>query len=214
MEAARKVFRNNTWKYVIALSLLLITPNRITTTAVAATPQREYSKLEFSAERTVSSEWLAARELFELYDARYKSLSYIEEQAQRYQVPTTIAFALIYTESSFLSRARHINSNGTIDEGIAQLNNSNLEYFSWKFNEGKAYNPYDIFDAVPISMKYLRSLYLQFGNWRDAVAAYNCGPYRVTKRTIPLSTRYYVQKIVSLHYTMLGQHRRSGNARD
>ena len=214
METARKVFRNNTWKYVIAFSLLLVTPNRFTTTATTVVESFDYRKIEFSAPCTVSAEWLAARALFEFYDSRSGRLSYIEEQAILYDVPPTIAFALIYVESSFRERARHKNSNGTIDEGIAQLNNSNLEYFSWKFNEGKAYNPYDIFDAVPISMKYLRSLYLQFGNWRDAVAAYNCGPYRVTKRTIPLSTRYYVQRIVSLHYTMLGQHRRSGNARD
>lgn len=61
-------------------------------------------------------------------------------------------------------------------------------------------DPLDPFAAIDAAARYLRRLYGMFGNWREAVAAYNWGPGNVRTKGIgaaPAETRSYVSGILS-----------------
>ena len=45
--------------------------------------------------------------------------------------------------------------------------------------------------------RYLRELYLEFGRWPHALAAYNAGPGRVASGSIPAETRTYVRRVIA-----------------
>ena len=200
------------WKTIIFLSLLiLLQPRRYARATVSAF---QLDPLEFNPPSVKSALWYEARELFELSYEQYWLLDLIEEEAKLRKVPVELAYALVYTESRFKTKATHINKNGTVDRGVMQLNSSNKEYFSRKFWENKPYDSYNALEAVPIGLSYLRQLYDELGSWHAAIAAYNCGPYRYRSGQVPLSTRRYVQKISGLSYTLLRQKKGHGNARD
>ena len=74
----------------------------------------------------------------------------------------------------------------------------------------------DPFRSTEVALKYLANLYEQFGNWELALAAYNCGPYRlkqIIRRTgirdfwklrpsLPVETANYVPKFIAATYVM------------
>lgn len=62
-------------------------------------------------------------------------------------------------------------------------------------------NPWKPADAIPYAGKYLKKLYDRFGNWKDAIAAYNWGPTNLSRfkagkiSRMPLETRNYISQI-------------------
>jgi hypothetical protein len=59
-------------------------------------------------------------------------------------------------------------------------------------------NPNDFSSAADGASRYLKTLYNQFGNWEQAVAAYNAGPGNVKKGRYPTETQKYVPKVLNI----------------
>ncbi|MBW2362608.1 MAG: lytic transglycosylase domain-containing protein [Deltaproteobacteria bacterium] len=57
--------------------------------------------------------------------------------------------------------------------------------------------PYEPRENVLAGTRYLRDLYLEFGRWPEAIAAYNAGPARVSSGRIPAETRVYVRRVIA-----------------
>lgn len=54
--------------------------------------------------------------------------AYTESVCEEYNVDYSLALGVIYNESRFQSSKTHLNSNGTTDYGLMQVNEVNLEY--------------------------------------------------------------------------------------
>lgn len=108
--------------------------------------------------------------------------------ANHENIPLTLAFALAHTESRFKARARNINTNGSIDRGLFQLNDRTFPQLS----EEEFYDP-------SVSARYgMRHLRYCIGIAKDdfkGVAMYNAGVARIKADQTPASTKAYVKKI-------------------
>lgn len=124
---------------------------------------------------------------------RYAEALYLECQSAG--VPYWIAARLFARESGWRASARNINPNGTIDQGIAQLNSRYLDFFE-AFNDGREIDPLDGFDSIRVGVRYLAEMQLATGTWEDGVAAYNCGLGRWLTGSIPKSTRRHVAAVM------------------
>lgn len=117
----------------------------------------------------------------------YKSTA--EDAAARYGVPFSIFRAVIGQESAWNPNA--MSSAGAV--GIAQLMPGTAR------DLGVA-NPFDPKQSLNGSAKYLGLLKNKFGNWTDAVAAYNAGPGGWSKvlageKNVPAETSDYLAKV-------------------
>lgn len=110
-------------------------------------------------------------------------------------MPTDLLSRLLYQESSYNPAI----INGTIKSnagalGIAQFMPSTASEFG--------INPLDPFQAIPAAARYLSQLKRKFGNWVDAVGAYNAGPGNYAKflagtRALKPETIKYVADITA-----------------
>lgn len=121
----------------------------------------------------------------------------ILNEAEKNDIPLTLAFALAHAESNYNVLAVNNNSNETVDRGLFQLNNKSFP----GLKEVEFFDPY-------ISSKYGMS-HLKFcmntaGNEVSALAMYNAGTNRVRSNKTPQSTLNYVGKIIT-YQKMLDQ---------
>lgn len=62
-------------------------------------------------------------------------------------------------------------------------------------------NPWNPKEAIPYAGKYVTKLYERFGNWKDAIAAYNWGPTNLSRfkkgeiKNMPTETKNYIAQI-------------------
>lgn len=94
--------------------------------------------------------------------------SIINNAANTENVPPQILTAVLQQESGLNPNATGKNTNGSIDRGIAQINNVAHPNVS----NAQAYNPSY---AIPWAAKYLSSLHSKYGTWDAALQAYNSG---------------------------------------
>jgi len=106
-------------------------------------------------------------------------------------VPVWLACRLFYAESRW--RWWAVGAAG--EQGLAQLMPDLLPVFSELYNDGLRINPYDPETSVRVGLRYLAHLKTETGDWRAAVAAYNCGLGRYRTGNIPQSTKNYVDAI-------------------
>ena len=111
--------------------------------------------------------------------------------AAKYGVPADIALSVARTESGFSQSA--VSPAGAI--GIMQLMPATAA--------GLGVNPHDASQNVDGGVRYLSQLYQQFGDWSDAVMAYNAGPRRVSNwlqglASLPAETVAYVGQVLGL----------------
>ena len=116
-------------------------------------------------------------------------------EAERNNIPLSLAFALAYTESRYNTNAVNRNSNDSIDRGLFQLNSNSFPNLSES----------DFFDPT-VSSKYGMS-HLKFclntaGNEVSALAMYNAGTSKVRANKTPQSTLNYVGKIMAYQDTI------------
>lgn len=114
----------------------------------------------------------------------------ILSEAEKNDIPLSLAFALAYTESRYNTRAVNNNSNSSIDRGLFQLNSNSFTFLEEE----------DFFDPA-ISAKYGMS-HLKFciktaGNEVSALAMYNAGTNKVRSNRTPQSTLNYIGKILT-----------------
>lgn len=104
-------------------------------------------------------------------------------------VDSGIALAVAQTESGFNQAA--VSSAGAI--GIFQLLASTAAQLG--------VDPTDSNQNIQGGLQYLWNMYQEFGNWPDALAAYNWGPGNVQAAgsgNYPASVASYVNKVLSL----------------
>lgn len=116
----------------------------------------------------------------------------ILENADKNNIPLSLAFSLAYVESRFKVTAVNRNSNTTVDRGLFQLNSNSFP----KLSEEEFFDP-------AVSAKYGLS-HLRWcmdvagkGNEVTALAMYNAGTSRVKANKTPQQTLNYVAKITS-----------------
>jgi soluble lytic murein transglycosylase-like protein len=102
-------------------------------------------------------------------------------------VDPAIALAVAQRESSFNQNA--IGSSGEV--GIFQLMPATAAQLG--------VNPYDVTGNIQGGITYLGQMYSQFGNWNDALAAYNWGPANVLNAggVYPASVASYVNWVLN-----------------
>lgn len=125
------------------------------------------------------------------YDDISKYAPMIIKKAKKLKVPVHLALALVKRESQFNPKAINYNTNGTTDCGLMQLNTSTFEECSQK----------ELFDPeinVDLGLGYLREMYDRLGNWKDAVTAYNAGPFRVENKNPPQVSISYTYDILNI----------------
>jgi soluble lytic murein transglycosylase-like protein len=121
--------------------------------------------------------------------------AYLLYMSEKNSVPIWLIARVIEKESSWRDDVVNANSNGSYDYGIMQLNSSYLDYYSWKFNDYKVIDYFNPYESIKIGVKYLRFLYEVTGDWKSAVASYNCGLTKVRNNNIPKSTQRYVEDV-------------------
>lgn len=114
----------------------------------------------------------------------------ILSEAEKNDIPLSLAFALAYTESSYNAKAVNKNSNATIDRGLFQLNSNSFP----ELTEADFFDP---FVSSKYGMSHLRFCLNTAGNEVSALAMYNAGTGRVRANKTPQSTLNYVGKIMS-----------------
>jgi hypothetical protein len=126
--------------------------------------------------------------------SKYKVL--VEKICFENKVPVWIFARLIGYESGWDKWKTYKNTNGTTDKGIAMLNSAYMSDWAWFYNNGKAVDPFDPLISLKIAAKHLAVLFKETGDWRQSVAAYNCGLSRTrSKKGIPIRTQRYVDEI-------------------
>ena len=120
-------------------------------------------------------------------DNREVSLA-ILDCADKYDIPLSLAFALANAESSFNPTAFHRNSNGSIDRGLFQLNDTSFP----KLSESDFYDPRI---SAYYGMSHLRFCLNTAGNEIAALAMYNAGTNKVKNGNTPQHTLNYISKI-------------------
>jgi len=119
----------------------------------------------------------------------------ILDEAEKNNIPLSLAFSLAYTESRYNVNAVNKNSNDSIDRGLFQLNSNSFPNLTES----------DFFDPA-VSAKYGMS-HLKFclntaGNEVSALAMYNAGTNKVRANKTPQSTLNYVGKIMAYQDTI------------
>ena len=118
-------------------------------------------------------------------------------EADKNDIPLSLAFALAYTESSYKVNAINKNTNQSIDRGLFQLNNNSFP----DLTEEDFFDPYT---SAKYGMSHLRFCLNTAGNEVAGLAMYNAGTGRVRSNKTPQSTLNYVGKILA-YQDMLDQ---------
>jgi len=122
----------------------------------------------------------------------------IERAADETGVPFEMIRAVIGAESAFNPRAY----SGADAAGLMQFIESTASAYGLTPDER-----YDPEKAIPAGARLLRDLYNQFGNWPEALAAYNSGPGNVTSgRWLKFAeTRSYVPTVMAYYHAEGGR---------
>jgi len=112
----------------------------------------------------------------------------ILENADKNDIPLSLAFALAYVESNYKASAVNTNTNYTVDRGLFQLNSASFP----NLTEEEFFNPNT---SAFYGMKHLRYCMDIAGNEITALAMYNAGAFRVKNNNTPQHTLNYVAKI-------------------
>ena len=113
----------------------------------------------------------------------------LREAAESSNIPIAFFARLLWQESRFrFSEVSHAGAQGVAQFMPATAAEVGLD------------DPFDPYQALPASAKFLRKLHDQFGNLGLAAAAYNAGPGRIRRwlsgrGILPRETRNYVQII-------------------
>jgi soluble lytic murein transglycosylase-like protein len=108
----------------------------------------------------------------------------ISEAAGRWGVPASLAIAVAERESGFRQSA--VGTSGEI--GVFQLMPAAAS--------DMGVNRESLDGNIEGGVRYLRSMFDQFGDWGTALAAYNAGPGNVSRGVIPDSTKQYVSAVL------------------
>lgn len=112
----------------------------------------------------------------------------ILQEADKNEIPLSLAFSLAYTESRYKATAVNRNTNASVDRGIFQLNNRSFP----SLTEEEFFDPNV---SAKYGMSHLRYCLDTAGNEVSALAMYNAGTYRVRNNGTPQMTLNYISNI-------------------
>jgi soluble lytic murein transglycosylase-like protein len=118
-------------------------------------------------------------------------------EAEKNDIPLSLAFSLAHTESNYNANATNRNANTSIDRGLFQLNSNSFPGLS----ESDFFDP---FVSTKYGMSHLKFCLNTAGNYVSALAMYNAGTSRVRSNKTPQTTLNYVGKIMA-YQKMLDQ---------
>ena len=124
-----------------------------------------------------------------LTESRDVALAILQE-ADKNDIPLSLAFALAYTESRYKVRAYNKNTNSSIDRGLLQLNSSSFPFLT----EEEFFDPQI---SAKYGLSHLRYCLDTAGNEVSALAMYNAGTNRVRNNGTPKMTLDYISSIVT-----------------
>ena len=124
-----------------------------------------------------------------LTESRDVALAILQE-ADKNDIPLSLAFALAYTESRYKVRAYNKNTNSSIDRGLFQLNSSSFPFLT----EEEFFDPQI---SAKYGLSHLRDCLDTAGNEVSALAMYNAGTNRVRNNGTPKMTLDYISSIVT-----------------
>ena len=113
-------------------------------------------------------------------------------EAEKNDIPLSLAFSLAHTESNYNTNATNKNANSTMDRGLFQLNSNSFPGLT----EADFFDP---FVSSKYGMSHLKFCLNTAGNEVSALAMYNAGTGRVRSNKTPQSTLNYVGKIMAYH---------------
>ncbi|MDR3019685.1 MAG: lytic transglycosylase domain-containing protein [Treponema sp.] len=114
----------------------------------------------------------------------------ILENAEKFNVPPALAFALCWEESRFNPRAvSRFNYDGSIDRGLFQLNNRSFPFL-------ELYSFFDVSTNVYYGMGHLKHCLDSGRSEISALAIYNAGAGRVRNTGAPEVTLNYISRIL------------------
>ena len=109
-----------------------------------------------------------------------------------YGLPVNLLARLLWQESRYRPDVIDGRTRSPVGAaGIAQFMPATAREFG--------IDPLDPYQSIDAAGRYLRQLYRRFGNWREALAAYNWGQGNVSRRGLdraPLETRNYFAAIL------------------
>lgn len=104
----------------------------------------------------------------------------IIQAANQYGVPPSIALGIASHESKFNPNATHLNTNGTTDYGVMQLNDSVLQTYG--LTPAQAFDPQT---NINTAMQLLGGYISKYGNIDTALQAYASGAGTVASGAPP-----------------------------
>lgn len=120
------------------------------------------------------------------YGLRARIDSAVRDASLRYGVESKLVRSVIRHESNFDPDA--VSHAGAM--GLMQLMPATAR-------ELGVVCPHEPRENVLAGTRYLRELYIEFGSWPKAIAAYNAGPARVAAGRFPRETRVYVRRVIA-----------------
>ena len=132
-----------------------------------------------------------------------------EQYLEAYDLPVQLKF-LPVIESSLIPQA--LSTRGAA--GLWQLMPATARHLDLTVDQHLDERR-DLYKSTEAAVKYLKKLYDRFGEWELALAAYNCGPGRVSqaigqvgsssfqkvKHLLPLQTQRYIARFLAASYT-------------
>jgi membrane-bound lytic murein transglycosylase D len=155
-------------------------------------------------------QWYSARPeyIFQMTERSRKYMFYIVEELERRNMPSELAL-LPFVESAFNPQA----VSSAKAAGMWQFMPATGKTFDLKQNAFRD-DRRDVLASTRAALDYLQKLYVMFGDWHLALAAYNWGEGSVgraiaknqraglgvgyTDLNMPMETRFYVPKLIAL----------------
>lgn len=135
----------------------------------------------------------AGRKLFELPQSAQQYAEHIRQAEQQHGLPQSLLGRVLFQESRFRPDIINGSTRSPVGAvGIAQFMPATAAELG--------VNPLDPFQSIDGAARYLRKLFDRFGNWPEALAAYNWGQGNVARKGLenaPRETRDYLTQILS-----------------
>lgn len=131
--------------------------------------------------------------MFGLWRPPAKYADLIRQAEQRHGIPADMLARLLYQES----RYREDIITGRVRSPVGAMG---IAQFMPATAAEMRIDPLNPAQAIDAAGRYLRQLYTRFGNWSEALAAYNWGQGNVARKGLasaPLETRNYYTQILA-----------------
>lgn len=135
----------------------------------------------------------------ETIDSEY--LPWFQSVCAMENAPLEIAIAVSIVESNMQMVNSELNSNGSRDLGIMQINSRYVSYFEeLLWYEDLPFDVYDPEDNIRMGILILKHLYIETHEWDKAVMSYNRGLYKI--KSDPDAGWDYLVKVINIVNTL------------